>query len=81
MNHTNQQQQTQDNMLIYKSENGDIVVEVQLTEKTLWLSLNHLPDFFRRDNSVISRHLANVFKDGELPRNSTVACNTRKLIC
>jgi DNA ligase (NAD+) len=67
------EKQTQDNILIYESENGDIVVDVHFTENTLWLSLNQLSSLFGRDKSVISRHLANIFKNGELHRNSTVA--------
>ena len=58
-------------------ENADKVVEVKLdTEKeTVWLSLQQLTDVFGRDKSVISRHLRNIFSDGELDYEATVAKN------
>ena len=40
---------------------------------TLWLNLNQIAGLFERDKSVISRHLSNIFKSGELERNSVVA--------
>jgi len=58
-------------------ENADKVVEVKLdTEKeTVWLSVQQLTDVFGRDKSVISRHLRNIFSDGELDYEATVAKN------
>lgn len=50
-------------------------VEVRLEGETLWLSLQQLADLFGRDKSVISRHLRNIFKSGELERESVVAKN------
>jgi len=41
--------------------------------ETVWLSLNQMADLFQRDKSVISRHMGNIFKTGELERESTVA--------
>ncbi|MDX8409381.1 MAG: virulence protein RhuM/Fic/DOC family protein [Mariprofundales bacterium] len=56
---------------IYQTESGS--VEVRLEREMLWLSLNQLSELFERDKSVISRHLRNVFKEGELDRKATVA--------
>jgi len=50
-------------------------VEVRLEGESLWLSLQQLADLFERDKSVISRHMRNIFKSGELDRNSVVAKN------
>ncbi|WP_322852812.1 virulence RhuM family protein [Tamilnaduibacter salinus] len=50
-------------------------VEVRLEGESLWLSLQQLADLFERDKSTISRHLRNIFKSGELERNSVVAKN------
>ncbi len=58
---------------IYKSEDGKTQVQVVLENETVWLSLNQITELFQRDKSVISRHLRNVFKEGELTRNSVVA--------
>jgi death-on-curing family protein len=48
-------------------------IEVSLKEKTVWLSLNQIAKLFEKDKSVISRHIQNIFKTGELDKNSTVA--------
>jgi hypothetical protein len=46
-----------------------------LDEHTVWLTLNQMAQLFNRDKSVISRHLANVFREGELIQEATVAKN------
>ncbi|WP_422410997.1 MULTISPECIES: RhuM family protein [unclassified Endozoicomonas] len=60
-------------LLIYQAGNGNI--QVKLSEKTVWLSLNQMADLFDRDKSVISRHLRNIFHDEELVREQVVAKN------
>jgi len=50
-------------------------IEVRLDEHTVWLTLNQMAQLFNRDKSVISRHLANVFREGELIQEATVAKN------
>ncbi len=60
-------------IIIYQAEDGTISVEVQLSEETVWLSLSQVADLFERDKSVISRHLKNIFKEGELEASSVVA--------
>jgi hypothetical protein len=59
--------------LIYQTEDGQTRVQVRLDRDTAWLSLNQMADLFQRDKSVISRHIANVFQEGELRRDSVVA--------
>ncbi len=61
------------NIIIYQNEEGNINVEVKLIDENLWLSLNQIAELFDRDKSVISRHLKNIFHEGELDRDSTVA--------
>jgi hypothetical protein len=60
-------------IVLYQSPNGKAALDVRLEGATLWLSLNQMAGLFERDKSVISRHLGNVFKTGELERNSVVA--------
>ena len=62
-------------IIIYEAEGGKSSLEVHLHEETVWLSLNQLTELFDRDKSVISRHLNNIFKSGELRRDSVVAKN------
>ena len=57
---------------MYQAEDGKSLLEVYLHEETVWLSLNQMAELFGRDNSVISRHLNNIFKSGELLRDSVV---------
>ncbi len=50
-------------------------IEVKIDEETVWLTLNQIAKLFSRDKSVISRHLRNIFKEGELVLEATVAKN------
>ena len=59
--------------LLYQTEDGAARVEVRMVGETVWLSLLQLSELFGRDKSVISRHLRNVFGEGELQRESVVA--------
>lgn len=58
-------------------ENADKIIDVRLDagKETVWLSLQQLADVFDRDKSVVSRHLRNIFRDGELDYEATVAKN------
>ncbi len=56
---------------IYQSPDG-IIFNVQLTNETFWLSQEQLTVLFEKDQSVISRHLINVFKEGELEKESNM---------
>lgn len=56
---------------IYQNNEG-IILNVQLSNETVWLSQEQLTHLFERDQSVISRHLANVFKEGELDKESNM---------
>ncbi len=58
---------------IYKTPEGKTSIEVKLEKETVWLNLNQMSILFERDKSVISRHINNIFKEGELDKDSTVA--------
>ena len=62
-----------DNMLIYQSADGKIKIDVRFRNETVWLSLDQMATLFGRDKSTISRHVKNVFEEGELSPESTVA--------
>jgi hypothetical protein len=59
--------------LLYQTEDGRTRVEVRVDGDTAWLSLGQMAELFQRDKSVISRHIKNVFEEGELDRTSVVA--------
>ncbi len=60
-------------MIMYQTEDGLTKIDVQMSGETVWLSLDQMADLFQRDKSTISRHIKNVFREGELDRNSVVA--------
>ena len=51
---------------IYQSDDGQTQLKVQLDQETVWLNQTQLVDLFQRDQSVLSRHIRNIFKEGEL---------------
>jgi len=60
-------------ILIYQTEDGLTKIVVNMHDETVWLSIDQMAELFQRDKSTISRHIKNVFEDGELVRNSVVA--------
>lgn len=60
-------------LVIYTTEDGLTKVEAHFDQDTVWLSLEQMSDLFQRDKSTISRHIKNVFAEGELTRDSVVA--------
>ena len=54
---------------------GDVAIEVAVSPEldTVWLSLDQIAALFQRDKSTVSRHIRNVFSEGELERDSVVA--------
>ena len=58
---------------MYTTEDGVTKVEVTFDNDTVWLSLDQIADLFQRNKSTISRHIKNIFLEGELSRNSVVA--------
>jgi len=59
-------------IVIYKSDINQIEVSVQLDKDTVWLNQTEITTLFERDQSVISRHINNVFKEAELDRKSNM---------
>ena len=68
-------QPSDDSIVVYKSNDGMVQLDVQVADETVWLTLNQLAMLFDRDKSVISRHLRNIYAEGELSREATVAKN------
>jgi hypothetical protein len=60
-------------LLMYQTEDGKTKIEVRMENETVWLSLNQMSELFQRDKSVISRHIKNIFTEGELDEKSVVA--------
>jgi len=62
-------------ILLYKTANQDVKLEVLIKNETIWLNQKQLCELFGRDKSVISRHIKNIFKENELDINAVVAKN------
>lgn len=60
-------------IIIYQTDDGLTKINVNMQEKTVWLSLDQMAELFQRDKSTISRHIKKIFEEGELQRNSVVA--------
>ena len=60
-------------IVIYQTEDGQASLEVNLVANTVWLSLDDMAALFNRDKSVISRHIKNIFREGEINKRSVVA--------
>ena len=67
------QASSNDNMLIYQSADGKIKIDTRFENETVWLSLDQMATLFGRDKSTVSRHIKNVFEEGELQAPSVVA--------
>ena len=59
-------------IVIFK--NGELELEVSVSEdkETVWLSLDQMAELFKRDRSVIGKHVRNIFKEGELQKRIRV---------
>ena len=60
-------------LIIYQTEDGQTKIHVHMENETVWLSLDQMAELFQRDKSTISRHIKNIFDEGELTRDSVVA--------
>jgi hypothetical protein len=63
----------QSEIIIYQTEDGQTKIDVRMENETVWLSLDKMAELFQRDKSTVSRHIRNVFEEGELDEISTVA--------
>lgn len=59
-------------IIIYQTEDGQTRIEVRLVNDTVWLTQAQMADLFQKDQSVIARHISNVFKEGELDDKSNM---------
>ena len=60
------------NIIMYTTEDGLTKIETTFDGDTVWLSKAQMAELFQRDRSVISKHIKNVFEEGELTRESNV---------
>ena len=66
-------QQEKGNIILYQTPDGQSKIEVTLSGDTVWLTADQMAELFQRNKSTISRHIKNVFEEGELQADSVVA--------
>ncbi|MBI4744714.1 MAG: virulence RhuM family protein [Actinobacteria bacterium] len=59
-------------IVIYKTAENEIELDVRLEEETVWLRQEEISDLFDKDRSVITKHINNIFKDKEVDKKSNV---------
>ena len=60
-------------IVLYTTDDGNTQFEVKLEKETVWLTQNQMAELFGRNRTVITRHIRNIFKEGELDENITCA--------
>lgn len=72
MNTTSKNTAAQSRVQLFASQDGEVRLEVSFDRETVWLTQAQMTELFERDQSVISRHISNVFREGELPEKSNM---------
>lgn len=68
----------EDNVVVYRSADNAVQLDVQLARETVWLTQKQMADLFQKDQSVIARHINNIFAEGELDKsNMQILHNTQ----
>lgn len=60
-------------IVIYQTNDGETSIDVKFQDETAWLSQAQMSELFQKDRTVIGRHISNIFKEGELERETTCA--------
>ena len=60
-------------IIIYQTEDGQTQIDVRLENETVWLTQAQMAELFQKDRTVITRHINNVFNEGELDREEVCA--------
>ena len=60
-------------IIVYEAPGGEVRVDVRLERETVWLSQEQMAELFGRERSVVTKHIRNVFKEGELDPGATSA--------
>ena len=60
-------------VVIYQTSDGETSIDVKFQDETVWLSQAQMAELFQKDRTVIGRHINNIFKEGELERETTCA--------
>jgi hypothetical protein len=67
-------------IIIYKSTDGLVKIDVRMEGETLWLSQAQIAALFGRERSVISKHIRNIFSEGELEKKAMCKICTLQIL-
>ncbi len=59
-------------IIIYQTDDGATKIDVHMEDETVWLTQAQMAQLFGRDRSVITKHISNIFEEGELEEKSSV---------
>ncbi len=59
--------------MLYTTPNGKVKVEIYLRDENIWLTQAKISELFGVERSVVTKHLQNIFQEGELDKDSTCA--------
>ena len=62
-----------ENVVVYRTDDNSIQLQVKLEQESVWLTQDQMAMLFQRDKTVITRHVNNIYAEGELDRESTSA--------
>lgn len=71
INHTENDRIMNDEIVIYKSEDGEIKVDVLFADETVWLTIDQMAELFGKSRSTINEHILNAYSEGELNEDVT----------
>ena len=63
---------TNNQIVVYQTADNQTQINVTLENETVWLTQAQIAELFQKDQSVIARHIANIFKEGELDKESNM---------
>lgn len=63
---------TNESVVVYRSDDEAVQLDVKLAEETVWLTQQQIAELFQKDRTVVTRHINNIFKEGELDEKSNV---------
>ena len=63
----------EESVVVYRTDDNSIQLQVKLEHESVWLTQDQMAELFQRDKSVIARHISNIYAEGELDKESTVA--------
>lgn len=68
-----------DNIIIYNTDDGNTRVQLYANDGTVWMTQAQIAELFDKERSGISKHISNIFREGELDQKSNVSFFTLQI--